>query len=148
MFNPSRDEARRFFFDTWKKYKEGKPLSGLEQLSVEIIIQHPEYHSVMNDPARYLNRDYLPETGDINPFLHMGMHLAIEEQLSIDQPRGIYRLFKRILQNNADRHAAFHLVMECLAEMMWHAQRANTKPDERIYFECLERRSATTTEKD
>jgi len=142
VFNPSRNEARGFFFDTWKKYKEQELLSGLEKLAVEIIILHPEYHSVLDDPARYLERDYLPEMGDVNPFLHMAMHLAIEEQLSIDRPPGIRRLFEQILQKASDRHAVYHLLMECLTEMIWRAQRANTAPDERSYLECLEKHAA------
>ena len=140
MFNPSRDEARRFFFDTWKRYKEQEPLSGLEKLALAIIILHPEYHSVLDEPGRYLDRDYIPEMGDVNPFLHMGMHLAIEEQLSIDQPRGIRRLFERIQQKTSDRHAAFHIIIDCLGKMVWRALRDNAAPDEKLYLECLKKR--------
>ena len=139
MFNPSRDEARLFFFDAWKKYKQDQPLTDLQKLALEIIILHPEYHKILDEPGHYLERDYLPEAGDINPFLHMSLHLAIEEQLSIDQPRGIRGLFEGILQKTPDRHATLHLVMDCLGEMIWHAQRYNTAPDEKIYLECLEK---------
>ncbi len=139
MFNPSRDEGRRFFFETWKNYKEDQPLTDLQKLALEIIILHPEYHKILDEPEQFLERDYRPETGDVNPFLHMSMHLAIEEQLSIDQPRGIRGLFEGILQKTSDRHEAFHVVMECLGEMIWHAQRYNTAPDEKIYLECLKK---------
>ncbi|HWN30987.1 MAG TPA: DUF1841 family protein [Burkholderiales bacterium] len=139
MFNPSRDEARLFFFDAWKKYQEHQPLTDLQNLALEIITLHPEYHKILDEPERFLERDYLPETGDVNPFLHMSMHLAIEEQLSIDRPRGIRGLFEGILQKTSDRHAAFHIVMDCLAEMIWQAQRNNTAPNERTYLECLEK---------
>ncbi len=142
MFNPSRDEARLFFFEAWKKYKEDQPLTDLQKLALEIIVLHPKYHKILDEPEQFLERDYLPETGDVNPFLHMSMHLAIEEQLSIDQPRGIRGLFKGILQKNSDRHEAFHVVMECLGEMIWHAQRYNAAPDERTYLECLEKHLA------
>ncbi|MGH8715370.1 MAG: DUF1841 family protein [Burkholderiales bacterium] len=137
MFNPSRDEARLFFFEAWKKYKEDRPLTDLQKLALEIIILHPEYHKILDEPEQFLERDYLPETGDVNPFLHMSMHLAIDEQLSIDQPYGIRTQFERILQKTTDRHETFHIVMECLGEMIWHAQRCHTAPDEKIYLECL-----------
>ncbi|HEY6280393.1 MAG TPA: DUF1841 family protein [Burkholderiales bacterium] len=139
MFNPSRDEARLFFFDAWKRYKEDQSLTDLHNLALEIIVLHPEYHKILDEPGRHLERDYLPEVGDVNPFLHMSMHLAIEEQLSIDQPRGIRALFEGILQKTSDRHAAFHIVMDCLGEMVWHAQRYNTAPDEKVYLECLKK---------
>lgn len=142
MFNLSRDQARLFFFDTWKKYREHESLTELEKLALEIIILHPECHSVLADPERYLDRDYLPEMGDVNPVLHMGMHLAIEEQLSTDQPRGVRSLYGRILRKTGDRHKTCHAVMECLAEMICQAHGANTASDETTYLECLEKHSA------
>jgi uncharacterized protein DUF1841 len=140
MFNPSREESRKFFFDTWRKYQAQQPMSHLEKIALEVILLHPEYHKMLDEPAHYLERDYLPETGAINPFLHMSMHLAIEEQLSIDQPRGICGLFNEIRLKTSDRHAAFHLFMDCLGEMIWHAQRYNTAVDEKIYLECLKKK--------
>jgi len=89
MFNPSRDEVRQFFFDAWHKHREREVLNGLDSVAVGVMLLHPEYHPVLDDPERYQDRDYRPEAGDTNPFLHMSMHLAIEEQLSIDQPPGI-----------------------------------------------------------
>ena len=45
MFNPSRDEARRFLAEAWRKYRGGQPLSGLEQTAAGIVAMHPEYHA-------------------------------------------------------------------------------------------------------
>lgn len=140
MFNPSRDQVRQFFFDAWRKYREREALAGMDQLAVSIILLHPEYHPVLDDPERYREREYRPEAGDTNPFLHLSMHLAIEEQLSIDQPLGIKLEFARIAAKSGDRHTACHEVMECLAEMVWRAQRDGTPPDAAAYLECLKRR--------
>jgi len=63
MFNPSRDQARRLFFDTWHKYQQKEPLSGIETIAIEVILQHPEYHSMLQDTARYLDKDFPPEQG-------------------------------------------------------------------------------------
>jgi len=139
MFNPSRDQARQFFFDAWRKYREHEVLAGLDRLALAVILLHPEYHSVLEDPERYQEREYRPETGDTNPFLHMSMHLAIEEQLSIDQPPGIQRELARIAAKCGDRHAACHEIMECLAETVWRAQRDGVAPDALAYLECLKR---------
>lgn len=140
MFNPSRDQVRQFFFDAWRKYRQREALAGMDQLAVSIILLHPEYHPVLDDPERYREREYRPEAGDTNPFLHLSMHLAIEEQLSIDQPLGIKLEFARIAAKSGDRHTACHEVMECLAEMVWRAQRDGTPPDAAAYLECLKRR--------
>ena len=140
MFNPSREQVRQFFFDAWRKYREHEALAGLEQLALSVILLHPEYHAVLDDPERYQEREYRPEAGDTNPFLHMSMHLAIEEQLSIDQPPGIKAELARIAARSGDRHAACHEVMECLAETVWRAQRDGVAPDALAYLECLKRR--------
>ncbi len=140
MFNPSREQARQFFFDTWHKYKQREMLTAMENMALDTILLHPEYQGMLEDPVRFQDKDYLPETGDTNPFLHMGMHIAIREQLSIDQPAGIRQRFQHLLEKTGDEHIAVHQIMECLAEMIWQAQRNQTEIDAAIYFDCLDRR--------
>ena len=141
LFSPSRDEARRFFFDTWAKYRRGEKLSGLESVALHVMTEHPEYHAMLDDPGTFLARDYGPEGGEINPFLHLSLHLAIEEQLSIDQPRGVVARYRRLNERLGAGHEAKHALLECLGEMLWDAQRNGQAPDERVYFECLDRKS-------
>jgi hypothetical protein len=141
MFAPSRDEARHFFFDTWEKYRRGVPLAGLERLALQVMVLHPEYHAILDQPEQHRARDYLPESGETNPFLHLSLHLAVEEQLAIDQPPGIAALFQRLLAKTGSEHDAKHLVLECLGETLWQAQRRGAPPDEKIYLECLERQT-------
>ena len=140
MFNPSREQVRQFFFDAWRKNRERGVLAGLDAVAIDIILLHPEYHGVLEHAERYQERDYPPESGDTNPFLHMSMHLALEEQLSVGQPPGIKGEFTRLAARLGDRHAACHEVMECLAEMLWRAQRDGTPPDAQAYLDCLRRR--------
>mgnify|MGYP001605077937 CR=1 FL=1 len=140
MFNPSREQVRQFFFDAWRKYRERGVLAGLDAVAIDVILLHPEYHRVLEHAERYQAREYPPEAGDTNPFLHMSMHLALEEQLSIDQPPGIGLEFARIAARSGDRHAACHEAMECLAETVWRAQRDGATPDAPAYLECLKRR--------
>jgi Domain of unknown function (DUF1841) len=141
MFNPSRDEVREMFFGAWRKYREGVPLAGIESLALEVILQHAEYHAVLDAPERYRSHDYTDES---NPFLHMSLHLALEEQLSIDQPPGIAHRFQVLVSKFGDRHEALHQALECLAETLWRAQRAGTaSPDAAAYLSCLERRGGT-----
>jgi hypothetical protein len=140
MFNPSRDQARQFFFDTRRKYRAGETLSDLEKIALQVIALHPEYHALLDDSERHLGRDFTPDDGGLNPFLHLSLHLAIEEQLSIDQPPGIGAHYQRILRKSDSEHDAKHVVLECLAETIWQAQRANTAPDQALYLACLEQK--------
>lgn len=137
MFNPSRDQARQFFFDSWRKYQDKQALTSLESIALDIILRHPEYHAMLGNPERYLEHDYPPEFGETNPFLHMSLHLAIEEQLSIDHPPGIKGHYQQLLSKLGTTHDAQHAVMDCLAEMIWQAQRNNSAPDGTVYFNCL-----------
>ena len=140
MFNPSRDEARQFLFGTWSKYKNGEPLTPLEGMALDVIALHPEYQPILDDAARYAERDYLPEFGETNPFLHLNLHLAVVEQLSIDQPPGIRAAYERLRSKMGDEHAALHTVLECLAETIWQAQRDASAPEGAVYLDCLARR--------
>jgi hypothetical protein len=138
MFNPSRDEVRETFFAAWRKYRVGEPLVGIEGLALDIILQHPEYQDLLEHPDKYAHRDYSDE---LNPFLHMSLHVALEEQLSIDQPPGIVLRFSDLLARSRDRHEALHQALECLAETVWRAQRERAAPDAAAYLECLATRA-------
>ena len=140
MFTPSRDEARRFLTDAWAKARAGAPLSGLEHIATDLIALHPEYHAMLEEPEKYASRDFSPEAGAINPFLHLSLHLAVAEQLAIDQPPGIRAQFERLRLAKGDEHAALHAVLECLGEVLWQAQRMNAPPDAALYLDCLARR--------
>ena len=140
MFNPTRDQSRQFLFDLWEKQRAGAALSPLESLALSIVLEHPEYHAMLEDRERYLERAWRPEGGETNPFLHLAMHLAIEEQLSIDQPPGI-RSAIEALERRLGPHGARHEVMDCLAEMVWNAQRHGTGFDNAAYLDCLGRKA-------
>ena len=139
MFNPSRAQARALFFETWRKYRGNEPLAGAEAEALEAILLHPEYHRVLDAAERYREQEYFPELGETNPFLHLSLHLALQEQLAIDQPAGVRERFARLLAQAADRHAALHAAIECLAEMVWRSQKDGAPPDAAEYLRCLEK---------
>jgi len=103
-----------------------------------VILDHPEYHRYLNNETDAVNNEFTPESGQVNPFLHMGMHIAIKEQVGSDRPAGISGLYHALLQGGwPDGHELEHNMMECLGEILWQAQRDNTLPDEYAYMECL-----------
>jgi hypothetical protein len=138
MLISDRDSARRFFIDTWEKYRQGRALEPLEDLVLGVILDHPEYQSLLEDPDQALARDFPPEAGRTNPFLHMGMHVAIREQVGADHPAGIAALYQTLLRRYGDAHGLEHRIMECLGEALWIAQRNHTLPDERAYLDCVQ----------
>jgi hypothetical protein len=141
MFNPSRDQVRDFFFDVWGKSRAGQALTPLESMALSVIIEHPEYHDVLGDPERYRDRVWTPEGGETNPFLHLSVHLAIEEQLSIDQPPGIRAAVEALERKHGSAMEARHAVMDCLVEQVWQAQRNGVAFDNATYLDCVSGRA-------
>ena len=131
-----REGLRAFYLEAWRKRRERLPAEPLEIQVADVIEQHPEYHALLADRDALLDRDWTPESGQGNPFLHMGLHLALREQVATDRPAGIAALH-RTLAARMGRHEAEHLMSECLAETLWQAQRNNSMPDEVSYMEAL-----------
>ena len=141
MFNPSKDDVRRFFCETWKKSVSGAVLTPLEAIACDWIRLHPEYENDLADSDQALAADYDAANGKSNPFLHLSMHLSIAEQLSVDQPPGIKEAHNTLANKLGSEHEAHHHIMECLGEMLWTSQRNGTPPDGLAYIECIKRRA-------
>jgi hypothetical protein len=141
MFNPTRDEVRQFFTEAWQKHQAGQILTPLEAMATDWVAEHPEYHDVLSASESSV-KDYTPEGGQTNPFLHLSMHLAISEQLSIDQPPGIRAAHDRLAAKLGSSHDAQHEIMECLGETMWDAQRTGMPPDHEAYLDRIKRRGS------
>ncbi len=129
---------RRFFRESWRRRQAGEPLEGVARLVAEVVAAHPEYHALLADPEAE-GRDWTPEQGETNPFLHMGLHVGLAEQLQTDRPAGIVALYQRLVRACDDPHQADHRLMECLGQVLWEAQRNQTLPDEAGYLECIRR---------
>lgn len=132
--NQSRDELRRVYVAAWRKRRAGLPVEPLEAQVADVIALHPEYHAALeHDEA--LAHDYTPDGGQSNPFLHMGLHLAVREQVATDRPAGMRQAFAALAQRLGSAHEAEHRIIERLAEAMWEAQRAGRPPDEAAYLQ-------------
>jgi len=137
----SRSDTRQTFFDVWKKMQAELPMTALESIIADVIRLHPEYHALLDSDTGYLDKDWLPEGGETNPFLHMGMHIAIREQLSIDRPPGIKVAYEALLAKTRDVMQTEHQMLECLGETLWRAQRENRMPDEQLYLKLVRKQA-------
>ena len=137
IFSQDRTTLRRMYRDAWRKYTDSSPLSPLEAQIAQVVSEHPEYHAIVESDD--LDADFTPEMGQSNPFLHMGMHLAIREQVSTDRPAGIRGLYEQLSAVAGTPLDAEHRMMEALGETLWEAQRSNAPPDEAAYLERLQR---------
>lgn len=141
MFDPSQADVRQFFCQAYKKHQDKSPLTPIEAMALDVIVEHPEYHHDLADEQAALEAQFPVESGRTNPFLHLSMHLAIAEQKSIDQPPGIRSALQRLSARMDSEHEAVHVVMECLGQVVWEAQRDKRMPDSQTYLDCILRHS-------
>ena len=136
MFARNRTETRRFFHESWRKRCAGLPLEPLEALGADVVAAHPEYHVQVTD-KRPIEGDGADPVG--NPFLHLGLHVALLEQLQADRPTGIRAEFIRLKAHHPDIHQTEHRIIEILADALWTAQSRGAFPDEAQYLERIRR---------
>lgn len=137
IFGQDRRELREMYAQAWRKARAGEGLSQLESQIAAVIEDHPEYQDVVT--AGDVEEHYTPEGGRTNPYLHMGLHLALRDQVATDRPPGIRAAFNAIAARAGNRLDAEHRAIDCLAETLWEAQRQNVLPDEQAYLEKLRR---------
>jgi hypothetical protein len=135
IFSEDRKELRQMYADAWRKAQARQVLSPLEAQIAKVIEDHPEYQSELGDEA--LEASFTPAEGKTNPFLHMGLHLAIRDQVATDQPPGISTIFQEFVDKYSNPHESEHRMLDCLAETLWEAQNQNAPPDEQKYLERL-----------
>ncbi|MBC7938190.1 MAG: DUF1841 family protein [Chitinophagaceae bacterium] len=141
MFQPSQHDVRRFFCSAYARQRSGMPLEPMQTVAARWVEEHPEYHAELADEAAALAAVYTVEEGRTNPFLHLSMHLSIQEQMAIDQPTGIRQAVELLAARRGSMHAAHHEVMECLGDMLWTSQRNGQPPDGQAYLAAVRRRA-------
>jgi hypothetical protein len=142
--NQSREQLRQMYLASWRKFRAGEPLQPLEKQVAAVIAEHPEYIEWLETGREVLRAEFTPEAGRENPFLHMGMHLALREQLSTDRPAGFAALHRQLCEHFGDAHEAEHALLTPLAETLWEAQRAGRTPDDLDYLRKVEALVART----
>jgi hypothetical protein len=135
IFGQDRQELRQMYADAWRKAQDAEVLSPLEAQIAQVIEDHPEYQAALGDEAR--EASFTPEAGKTNPFLHMGLHLAVRDQVATDRPPGISNIFQQLVEKYSKAHEAEHRILDCLAETLWEAQNRQGPPDEQKYLERL-----------
>ena len=134
LYTQDRTQQRQFLANAWQKFLDKQVLDPLEDQLAQVIKIHPEYHKLIQN----IESDYFPEQGEVNPFLHINLHLSLREQLSINQPAGINEYYQKILTKVKDPHEVEHKMMDCIAQMIFSSQKNNTPMDHQAYLRCLQ----------
>lgn len=132
MFSSERNELRNVFLNAWRKHLEKTVMEPLEAQLVDIILMHPEYHNLLTQ-VEVAEKDF-PEG---NPFLHLSLHMALLEQINTNRPAGIQAIHQALCIRLGDKHQAEHKMIDCLAQILWQAQKTGIAPNEQTYLETL-----------
>jgi hypothetical protein len=134
MYTNNREAYRHTFFTVWQKHLKKLPLEAVEAQLLDVILQHPEYHRFLDKPESNPQQEFALEE---NPFFHMGLHLAVREQIHTNRPAGISLIQQQLKAKEKSPHDSEHLMMECLMKMMWKTQQTETMPSEEEYMTML-----------
>jgi hypothetical protein len=137
MFGNDRTQLRQVFLNAWQKYQNQQPLEPLEEQLAALVVEHPEYHALLDQSDAILAQDFHIDPGNENPFLHLAMHLSVREQVALDRPAGIRQCYVTLC-NSSETHGAEHQMMEILGQALWQAQRNGEAPDEVEYLRQLQ----------
>jgi hypothetical protein len=137
MLYGDRQDMRSIYFEAWRKHKENEPLTAVEQDIVALLHEHPEYHALMDQPTRNLEKDFHPEWGDSNPFAHLAVHLIILEQLRLDRPEGFREVYQQLLRTFHDEHETQHQILEVFSPLLWNMLQQGTGFNDELYLERL-----------
>ena len=133
MFTSDSSKQRQYLKQAWEKYTSQEQLEPLELQLSKIVEQHPEYQNLIKN----LDSEYFPEQGNTNPFLHINLHLTLQDQITMDQPKGIKEIHSQLLLKIKDAHEVEHMMMEHIAEMIFNAQKNNAAFDLDGYIQAL-----------
>ena len=138
MYDVNTHDVRLYFGHVWQNRLNPLQLDALKQKALRIIEAHPEYQTYLEHVEDYLDKNWTPEQGETNPFLHLSLHLSIQEQVGIDQPFGIRAIHQNLLGMHNDNWVkAEDEMMEALVETIWQAQRHNQGLDVNAYMTRL-----------
>lgn len=139
MLEANRQQLRQKYFDVWNRHVEKLPMEPLDLQICDLILAHPEYHAIFGQADKFIDKDYLPEQGESNPFLHLSLHLGIREQISTNRPAGMNAIYENLMSRYQDSHHVEHILMECMMAQLFEAQQKQQIPDEQAYIEALQK---------
>ncbi len=137
MFGQDRGQLRDMYYLAWDKYKTSQALEPLEKLLVQAMLSHPEYHAILSQRDKNIDKEFSPAQQEANPFLHLGFHVAIFEQFESNRPMGIRESYQQLLATHKDEHTVQHMLIDCLVDMLTKMQRDGNLPDENAYLSCV-----------
>ncbi|NWF56738.1 MAG: DUF1841 family protein [Syntrophaceae bacterium] len=110
-----RQELRRLTAERnrliWEVAKTGVlgGLSGEDKKLAEIMLEHEEFHNQFEIADILSEHEYDPDN-EVNPFLHVTLHVIAETQLENKDPIEVYQFYNAMRKKGSSHHDAVHLI--------------------------------------
>ncbi len=137
MFGQDIQALRTVYFDAWEKFNQQAILSPLEHIITQAISTHPEYHDFFSD-RKNVNHTLTHSDGTPH-FFHLGLHVALGEQLQADRPKGIKKIYTKLMGLYFDPIEVEHKMIHCLMAFLVESAQHPNQPNEKNYLAKLEK---------
>jgi hypothetical protein len=114
-----RESNRQRLHEVWVAAKAGRPLAGEEAAYAKAMLDHPEYHNAWEFADQVGAAEYVVDGA--NPFLHITVHVIIENQLAQGDPPEVAKTLERLLGQGMGRHGAIHAIAAAFMEVAFPA---------------------------
>ena len=148
---PGNDPAadRRVFKMLWERAKQDD-FEGLndEQRRIAQALQlHAEEYSEIFDNPEVLDKIALDPEEDVNPFVHISLHAAVESQLENRDPVEVLQFYNAMRRRNYPRHDTIHLIGAILVPLISRVMKWLTPFDNARYVKLLRKYKSRKPEK-
>ena len=132
---------RERMHELWEKAKAGdvEELDEEERRLAKIMLEHEdEFFNVFEFADVTADHEYDPDT-ESNPFLHISIHLAIENQLESKDPIEALQFYNAMRQKKYPHHDTLHLMAMIFIPFMFHTMQDNVPFDLDLYKKLLKK---------
>ncbi len=137
-----RGEHRKLMHMLWERSKTGD-FEGLDdeqrRLAQAMKLHEDEFHNEFEFADVIQNREYDPDQDEVNPFLHITMHAAVETQIENKDPIEVYQFYNAMAKKKCSRHETVHLIAAIMTPLMYRTMTRMMPFDNNRYISLLKK---------
>ena len=127
--------SREIMCSIWERFQRGLTLPEEEHIA-GALREHDEYKSAWE--AGSAAPDEHCTVNGANPFLHVHIHVAVENQLRGGDPPGVSVVLGELQRKGIDRHEAIHMIGSVLINEIYEIMGAHRPFDRARYLKGLD----------
>ena len=116
-----RSANREYLHFLWEKAKNND-LDGLDdedrRLAEAMLMHEDEFFNEFEFADVLHDREFDPDT-DVNPFMHITIHTAVENQLAAKDPIEVYQFYNAMRKKKCSHHDTIHLIGAILLPLIF-----------------------------